>query len=74
MNEYKGRFPDCRSCGGRGSYPCSVCTGGDPDCDRCDGTDRETCAECEATAVKQREWRNGKTPQVIQGGKANGNR
>ena len=68
-SEYKGRFPNCRSCEGRGAYPCTVCVGGHPDCDRCDGTDMEVCAECESTDAQQRRWREGKRPFVLQDGK-----
>lgn len=67
--EYKGRFPNCRSCEGRGAYPCTVCVGGKIDCGRCNGTGMEDCSECEALDVLQRQWRERKTPKVIQGGK-----
>lgn len=63
--EYEGKFPNCTSCGGKGSYPCSVCTGGEPDCGRCEGTNHETCAECEHREARIRHWRPDEIPDVV---------
>lgn len=63
--EYEGKFPDCTSCGGKGSCPCSACTGGDPDCDRCEGTNHETCAECEHREGRIRHWRPDEVPEIV---------
>lgn len=62
---FAGRFPDCADCEGRGQYPCSVCVGGSADCERCEGSDMEPCASCERRELKQRQWREGKKPEVV---------